>query len=75
VLKGRTGLLAQVPQQARHTQDIDLHYRGEIESAEAELIAAAKSDVGDFFTFDLEQSGTLTGTTSGRKYWGDLLRR
>jgi hypothetical protein len=68
VLKGGTGLLARVPQHARHTQDIDLHYRGEIESAKAELIAAANSDVGDFFTFDLEQSGTLTGTTSGRKY-------
>ncbi len=68
VLKGGTGLLVRVPQQARHTQDIDLHYRGEIESAEAELIAAANSDVGDFFSFDLEQSGTLTGTTSGRKY-------
>ena len=68
VLKGGTGLLARVPQQARHTQDIDLHYRGEIERAEADLIAAANSDIGDFFSFDLEQSGTLTGTTSGRKY-------
>lgn len=68
VLKGGTGLLARVPQQARHTQDIDLQYRGEIESAETPLIAAANRDIGDFFSFDLEQSGTLTGTTSGHKY-------
>ncbi len=68
VLKGGTGLLARVPQQARHTQDIDLHYRGEIERAQTELVAAADRDLGDFFSFDLEQTGTLSGTTSGRKY-------
>ena len=27
VLKGGTGLLARVPQHARHTQDINFHYR------------------------------------------------
>jgi hypothetical protein len=68
ILKGGTGLLARVPQQARHTQDIDLHYRGEIERAQTELDAAADRDLGDFFSFDLEQTGRLAGTTSGRKY-------
>jgi len=68
VLKGGTGLLARVPQQARHTQDIDLHYNGEIERAQTELIATAGHDLGDFFSFDIEQTSTLAGTTSGRTY-------
>jgi hypothetical protein len=53
---------------ARHTQDIDLRYHGEIEPAQTELDAAANRDLGDFFSFDIEQTGTLAGTTSGRKY-------
>ncbi len=68
VLKGGTGLLARVPQQARHTQDIDLHYHGEIERAHSELVSAASEDLGDFFSFDVEQTGTLAGTASGRTY-------
>lgn len=68
VLKGGTGLLVRVPQRARHTQDIDLYRHGEIERAHIELSAAANLDLGDFFSFDIEQTGTLAGVTSGRKY-------
>ena len=68
VLKGGTGLLVRVPQRARHTQDIDLYRHGEIERAHTELSAAANLDLGDFFSFDIEQTGALAGTTSGRKY-------
>lgn len=68
ILKGGTGLLARVPQRARHTQDIDLYRRGEIDRAQDELAAAADADLDDFFSFDIEQTGTLAGTTSGRKY-------
>ncbi len=68
VLKGGTGLLVRVPQRARHTQDIDLYRHGEIERAHIELSAAANLDLGDFFSFDIEQTGALAGTTSGRKY-------
>jgi hypothetical protein len=68
VLKGGTGLLVRVPQRARHTQDIDLYRHGEIERAHTELSAAANLDLGDFFSFDLERTGALAGTTSGRRY-------
>lgn len=68
VLKGGTGLLVRVPQQARHTQDIDLYRHGHIEQAQIELAAAAGLDLGDFFSFDIEQTGALAGVTPGRKY-------
>lgn len=56
------------PQRARHTQDIDLYRHGEIERAHIDLSAAANLDLGDFFSFDIEQAGALAGTASGRKY-------
>jgi predicted nucleotidyltransferase component of viral defense system len=57
VLKGGTGLLVRVPQRARHTQGIDLYRHGEIERAHTELAAATNRDLGDFFSFDIEQTG------------------
>lgn len=66
VLKGGGGLLARIPGQARHSMDIDLFYRGELETAVLELQdLGVDAEFGDFFTFDIERTpGQLaTGTT------------
>jgi len=54
ILKGGGGLLARIPGQARHSMDIDLFYRGELDVAVAELEQlGADESLGDFFTFDI----------------------
>ncbi len=67
VLKGGTGLLARIPQHARHTKDVDLHYQGEATAAASDLHDAVTLDLGDFFSFDLEEAGDLTGINPGSK--------
>jgi len=53
VLKGGSGLLARIPGQARHSKDIDLYFRGELDDAVAALRDVGSDDAfGDFFTFD-----------------------
>ncbi len=37
ILKGGGGLLARIPGQARHSLDIDLFYRGELDAAVSDL--------------------------------------
>lgn len=54
ILKGGGGMLARIPDQARHSMDIDLFYRGELESAVETLQEiAADNSFGDFFSFDV----------------------
>jgi len=54
ILKGGGGLLARIPGQARHSMDIDLFYRGELETAVSDLDHLGSDDsFGDFFTFDI----------------------
>ncbi len=65
VLKGATGLLARIPGQARHTQDIDMYFDGQPEAAAASLAAAATLDVGDFFTFDVERTRDFRSAATG----------
>jgi len=67
VLKGGTGLLARIPHHARHTKDVDLHYQGEATAAASDLHDAVALDLGDFFSFDLERIGDLTGINPGSK--------
>ena len=68
VLKGGTGMLARLPSRARHTQDIDLYFLGELARATDGLITAAQIDLGDFFSFDVEQRSTLAGVSTGRRF-------
>ncbi|MEA3510612.1 MAG: nucleotidyl transferase AbiEii/AbiGii toxin family protein, partial [Actinomycetota bacterium] len=67
LVKGGTGLLARIPQHARHTNDVDLHYQGEETTVIADLHQAVDLDLGDYFSFDLEEVGELTGVNSGSK--------
>ena len=54
ILKGGGGLLARIPGRARHSMDIDLFYRGELDAAVSDLEDLAADDsFGDFFTFDI----------------------
>ena len=76
VLKGATGLLARIPNQARHSIDIDLYFDGEIAAALDALREAVEVDLGDFFTFDIERGASFTGVTAGSQlrataYLGD----
>lgn len=78
VLKGATGLLARLPLHARHSIDIDLYYEGEIDGALTALRDAAKTDLGDFFTFDIERGASLGGEAAGTQvrvtaYLGDKI--
>ena len=65
VLKGATGLLARLPGQARHSMDIDFYFDGEVDAAIDSLRKAVETDLGDFFTFDIEPGTALTGVTTG----------
>ncbi|MCZ6505468.1 MAG: nucleotidyl transferase AbiEii/AbiGii toxin family protein [Actinobacteria bacterium] len=76
VLKGATGLLARIPDQARHSIDVDLYFDGEIAAALDALREAVEVDLGDFFTFDIERGASFTGVTAGSQlravaYLGD----
>lgn len=53
VLKGGAGLLARLPDHARHSMDIDLYYQGQAAAVTADLDAAAEVDLGDYFAFDI----------------------
>jgi hypothetical protein len=78
VLKGATGLLARIPDQARHSMDIDLYFQGQTATAVAGLIAAADLDLNDYFTFDIEKAHDLLGHNPGTRikvaaYIGDTM--
>lgn len=68
VLKGGTGLLARLPSRARHTQDIDLYFQGELTAASEDLLAAAAIDLGDFFSFAIEPRSELAGASRGKRF-------
>jgi len=62
VLKGGSGLLARIPGQARHSMDIDLFFRGELNDAVAALVEIGADDAfGDFFTFDISPNQSQFG--------------
>lgn len=52
-LKGGAGLLARIPNQARHSMDLDLFYEGEFVDAIESLQNLGHRDLGDFFDFDV----------------------
>lgn len=68
ILKGGGGLLARIPGQARHSLDIDLFYRGELDAALSDLEDLAADDsFGDFFTFDISPNpGQFGDRATGR---------
>lgn len=68
VLKGGACLLARIPGHARHSQDIDLYFQREVDRAGADLTEAADADLGDFFTFDVEQARDLVGPNAGARF-------
>jgi len=63
ILKGGGGLLARIPDQARHSMDLDLFYEGEFVDAIESLQDLGHRDLGDFFDFDvtLVRGAPLTG--------------
>ena len=68
ILKGGTGMLARLPSRARHTQDIDLYFQGELTAASENLLAAAAIDLGDFFSFAIEPRSELAGASRGKRF-------
>jgi Nucleotidyl transferase AbiEii toxin, Type IV TA system len=62
VLKGGGGMLARIPQAARHSMDLDMFYDGNLHEAMNQLRVLASQDAGDFFDFHL-----LTGRTIGER--------
>ncbi len=68
ILKGGAGLLARLPDQARHSMDIDLYYQGQTDAVTADLSSAADIDLKDYFAFDVEHIGQLDGIHPGNKY-------
>lgn len=65
ILKGGAGLLARMPDVARHSLDVDVFRRTSIDAAVIDLAAAGDIDLGDFFTFDIERDSELTGLHPG----------
>ena len=53
VLKGGVGLLVRLPEQARHSRDIDLVRQESVEDSVAALEAGARVDLRDGLAFDL----------------------
>jgi len=68
VLKGGAGMLARLPSRARHTQDIDLFFHGEVVAASDDLLVAADTDLGDFFSFSIEPAQELAGANRGKRF-------
>jgi hypothetical protein len=65
ILKGGISMLARL-RQARHSADIDLVTLAEnLPTALEELRAAAEADLGDFFTFDLDEPSHLVQGVEG----------
>ena len=59
ILKGALALDYRFGDRARTTRDVDLAVRGDEPSATADLLAAQALDLGDFFNFAIERTGTL----------------
>jgi len=65
ILKGALALDYRFGDRARTTRDIDLAVAGDEASAAADLLAAQAVDLGDFFSFAIERTGTLDRLTDG----------
>jgi hypothetical protein len=65
VVKGAAGLLARIPDRARHSIDVDLYFAGESDAGLGALREAAEVDLGDYFTFDVDRGAALTGAAAG----------
>ena len=55
ILKGGGGLLARIPEHARHSMDLDLFFEGEFADAIKSLQDVGHHDLGDFFDFDITE--------------------
>lgn len=65
ILKGAIALDYRFGDRARTTRDVDLAMRGDEASATADLLAAQALDLGDFFSFAIERTGTLDRLADG----------
>jgi hypothetical protein len=65
ILKGALALDYRFGDRARTTRDVDLAVRGDETSATADLLAAQAVDLGDFFSFAVERTGTLDRLADG----------
>ncbi|MEO5965960.1 MAG: nucleotidyl transferase AbiEii/AbiGii toxin family protein [Candidatus Limnocylindrales bacterium] len=65
ILKGALALDYRFGDRARTTRDVDLAVRGDEASASADLLAAQAADLGDFFSFAIERTGTLDRVADG----------
>ena len=68
VLKGGAGLLARIPEAARHSMDVDLYRATHVERIDDDLAAAGSHDLGDYFSFDIEAVSNLTGLHPGTRF-------
>jgi hypothetical protein len=69
ILKGALALDYRFRDRARTTRDVDLAMRGDQAAATADLFAAQALDLGDFFSFAVERTGT-----AGPGDYGDAVR-
>jgi len=65
ILKGALALDYRFGDRARTTRDVDLAVAGDEASATADLLAAQALDLGDFFSFAIERTGTLDPLVAG----------
>ena len=65
ILKGALALDYRFGDRARTTGDVDLAVRGDEASATADLLAAQAVDLGEFFSFAIERTGTLDRLADG----------
>lgn len=77
ILKGAGGLLARIPDHARHSLDVDLFHQGQIETGIEQLQQLGAADTfGDYFTFDIttkrpRASGAINVDLSVVAYLGE----
>lgn len=69
VLKGGTSLLTRL-HGARHTKDIDLWLKEDIDASEQRLKHLASADLNDYFLFEVTSKGAVTGkgAVAGRRF-------
>jgi hypothetical protein len=65
ILKGALALDYRFGDRARTTRDVDLAMRGDEAAATADLLTVQAHDLGDFFSFAIERTGTLDQSADG----------
>lgn len=67
VLKGGGGLLARLPTRARHSLDLDVYFAGQVAAAVTAIDEALRTDLRDYFAFEVDPGALLAGEVAGRR--------